>query len=131
METKYALITGAAGGLGKSLAIACAKRKYHLLLVDLPGTKIQSLADQIEFAYDIKAHTLPLDFCQTDAVDKLKEWIEGNSFNLSLLINNVGIGLNQSFESVVSMNNSTVQIIQITGCKTTTFERNQRPKFRW
>jgi short-subunit dehydrogenase len=100
MEVKYALITGAAGGLGKSFAIACAELDYNLILVDLPQTKIESLAAQIESAYTVRVYCLSLNFCKEDAVDELKKWVVDHSINLSLLINNVGVGINQAFESL-------------------------------
>lgn len=100
MSNTYALITGAAGGLGKSFAVACAKRGYDLILVDLPGTKIESLAHLISQTYGIKAHSKHLDLSFDNAVDDIKKWVERNQWNVRLLINNVGIGLNQTFESM-------------------------------
>ena len=44
----YTLITGASEGLGKALALECAKRKMSLVLVSLPNEGLEILAAFIQ-----------------------------------------------------------------------------------
>jgi uncharacterized protein len=48
LNSCYTLITGASEGLGKALAIECARRNMNLILVALPGPDLYSLANLIK-----------------------------------------------------------------------------------
>ena len=50
----YTMITGASEGLGKALAIECAKHKMNLILVSLPGIELYQLASYIRRRYSVK-----------------------------------------------------------------------------
>ena len=52
-KKNYTLITGASEGLGKALAIECARRKMNLVLVALPGRELYDLADFIRRYYNV------------------------------------------------------------------------------
>ena len=72
---QYALITGAGGGLGKSFALACAKKGYQLVLVDLPGTKLESLAYQIRSAYTVEVNLIFKDLSLEESVDEVQGFV--------------------------------------------------------
>ncbi|MGE4569692.1 MAG: SDR family NAD(P)-dependent oxidoreductase, partial [Bacteroidales bacterium] len=44
----YAIITGAAGGLGKAYAFELAKRGYNTILIDLPDKGLDQICSAIE-----------------------------------------------------------------------------------
>ena len=100
MKTTYAIITGAAGGLGKSFCMTCAAKGFNLILIDVPGTNLKSLAEQLAYSYKIDVKVLHIDFCISNSLIRIQDLIESEGLNVSLLINNAGIGLNQSFESL-------------------------------
>jgi len=54
MTTQFAVITGAAQGLGRSFANALAKRKINCILVDLPYKGLEQTADQLKAEYGIE-----------------------------------------------------------------------------
>ncbi|HPJ76825.1 MAG TPA: SDR family NAD(P)-dependent oxidoreductase, partial [Clostridia bacterium] len=48
-----AVITGAAGGLGRAFAVECAKRGYNLILTDISKEGLKTLKDGLLRRYDI------------------------------------------------------------------------------
>ena len=53
LNKNYCLITGASEGFGKALALECASRKMHLILVALPGPELYYLSDFIKRNYGV------------------------------------------------------------------------------
>ncbi len=85
---KYALITGASRGIGKSIAQALAKEGYHLILTC--SKSINDLADfssQLEKEYTITCIAKQCNMKNAEEVRLLFEDIP----HLDLLINNAGI----------------------------------------
>ena len=45
LENRVAVITGAASGIGFALSVACAAAKMRVVMVDLPGAKLEQAAE--------------------------------------------------------------------------------------
>ena len=97
MKTKkFTLITGASTGLGKDLAIECARNNRNLILTALPGEQIAELGSLISEKYKVKVSTFEIDFTIEGELQKLvAEAIR--SFEIDMLINNAGVGGTKSF----------------------------------
>ena len=63
----YALITGAAGGLGKAFAVECARRGYNLYLTDRFGDKLDALAQALSRTYSVQTAAYACDLMHMDA----------------------------------------------------------------
>ncbi len=88
MKEKYALVTGASRGIGRSIAIALAKEKYHLYLVcQKSKDEMDSLRVELETEYHINCKTFVGDIGDYDFVEHMFESIS----ELDVLINNAGI----------------------------------------
>ena len=98
-NTLYTLITGGSTGLGKELALECARRKMNLILVSLPGEGLPELCSAIAEKYQIEAGYYETDLTDKDQIVALVSRIKAN-FAVNILINNAGIGGTSSFESV-------------------------------
>jgi short-subunit dehydrogenase len=98
-NSSYALITGASEGIGKAISIELARKGYHQLLVALPDGKLQQHAQHLREEYSIKADTLGIDLTETDADNRIAEWIESNNYKVQLLVNNAGYGYLGSFDN--------------------------------
>lgn len=96
----YTLVTGASSGIGKSLAVECAKRGMDLLLVALPGEELFDLEKLLRAEYRIRCHAFAADLSQNCASEKVYEWVKENNFPVNVLINNVGVGSKGRFETV-------------------------------
>ena len=46
-DNRVALVTGAAGGLGRAVAIMLAQRRPHIAMTDRPGTRLDESAKAV------------------------------------------------------------------------------------
>jgi NAD(P)-dependent dehydrogenase (short-subunit alcohol dehydrogenase family) len=105
MTSKIALVTGGSRGLGKDSAIQLAKKGFHIILTY--QTK-REFADEVVKEIENmgqKAFALPLDISKTAGfnqfANEVKDILDTQfaSAKLDALVNNAGIGINQSFET--------------------------------
>lgn len=90
MKNKYALITGATGGLGKAFVAAVAKRGYSLLLTGRSEEKLSSLQMELERQYPkITTKIYPTDLSNIEERKRLQSEIEKVG-EISLLVNVAG-----------------------------------------
>ncbi len=94
----YALITGGSKGIGKAIAKNLAARKLNVLLVARNENELQQLAAEIQNFYGVKAFYLAIDLSLAGAVQQVFNWVVDNKYDVSILINNAGYGLNGPFE---------------------------------
>jgi uncharacterized protein len=88
---KYTLITGASCGLGKELALECARRGRHLLLTALPYENVDTLGEKIAREFNIRVVAFEADLTKTDELKDLAFNINEN-YEVDMLINNAGLG---------------------------------------
>ncbi len=96
----YALITGAAKGIGKAIAAQLAERNYHLLLVDIDEKTLSATAEAIAAQYHVNVHTLHQDLSAADALQNVTAWSSTWHDSLSVVVNNAGYGINGAFEQL-------------------------------
>jgi uncharacterized protein len=92
MYSQYALITGASEGLGKFLAIECAKKQLGLVLVALPGSDLRGLSNYLVKKFHIHVVCIELDLSDENNCHKLYKRVQGEKITISVLINNAGVG---------------------------------------
>lgn len=90
---KFALITGASGGIGLCIARELAKRKNNLLLVARSSVKLQRICIDLEREFAIKADYLSVDLSNPMATQTVLEWLRAKSYSVDILVNNAGYGL--------------------------------------
>lgn len=96
----YALITGAAKGIGRAIATELARRDYQLLLIDLDKSGLEKTAETLSSTYQSEVHTLHIDLSAPDALQKILHWTRPFHGYLRLVVNNAGYGLNAPFEQL-------------------------------
>ena len=69
----WAIIVGAAEGLGEAFSEALAHRKENLVMVDNHLGAMQNLAKQLEKSYHIKTHQINIDLSKKDAYKIIEE----------------------------------------------------------
>ena len=94
---KYALVTGASKGIGRSIAIDLAQRGISLLLVARSAALLEALRDEITQQYRVEAAFFAVDLSQSGAVEQLTAWIQSNGYVVHMLVNNAGYGHSGSF----------------------------------
>ena len=87
----YTLITGASSGLGREFAMQCARDGRNLLLLALPGSNLQALADNLVSQYRVNVHVFEFDLTDNASLNEHAGYIADN-FRVDFLINNAGTG---------------------------------------
>ena len=96
----FALITGASGGIGFSLARELAKRNINVLLVARSGDKLSENCEAIKKEFGVEAYYLATDLSATTGLAQLIHWIDDQKYSVSILVNNAGYGLWGSLENL-------------------------------
>lgn len=92
LEKKYTLITGASAGIGKAMAVECAKRGQNLVLVALQHSELADTASCLQQQYGVAVKTLELNLTAPHAIQYLYDWCHDQKLTINVLINNAGIG---------------------------------------
>ena len=88
---KYALITGATGGLGKAFADALALRGYRLLLTGRSEEKLRAMQQELAVRYpDMSVGVYPADLASAEDRNALMKKIAETGVKISLLVNAAG-----------------------------------------
>ncbi len=99
-EEKYALITGATGGLGKAFVERLASRGYALLLTGRSAEKLAVLQEEISSRFPaIFVETYPADFADEKSHAALFSKIEEEGIRLSMLVNVAGADVQKGLEA--------------------------------
>lgn len=105
MKNKIALVTGGSRGLGKDSVLQLAKKGFDIILTyQTKKDAAANVVSEIEYLGK-KAFALSLDISTTSGFDQftneVKDILEKHfsSAKLDALVNNAGIGINQSFET--------------------------------
>jgi short-subunit dehydrogenase len=94
----YAVITGGSKGIGKEIAFELASRGYNLLIVARNSYELQMVKDEIKKKFNSEVEFFVSDLSQTDAVEKLYNWVIEKKVDVRILVNNAGYGLVGAFE---------------------------------
>lgn len=98
----FTLVTGATAGIGKQIAIECAKRKLNVFLVALPESGINDFADELKTEYQTEVYSHAVDLTKYDAPQQVFDFAQSNNIIVDKLINNAGVGFNGNFDSVTA-----------------------------
>ena len=94
---KTAVITGAASGIGLAAAKALASKGMALVLIDLPGEKLDAAAKSVgELAGDMPCIAIGADVSDRAAVEAAAARVAADMPPVTLLMNNAGIGRSAS-----------------------------------
>lgn len=87
---KVALVTGAAQGIGRGIALRLAKDGFDLALVDLKEDKLEDVAKEIE-ALGRKVTTFAADVSKRNDVYAAVDYAEKELGSFDVIVNNAGI----------------------------------------
>lgn len=85
----HTLITGASRGLGRALALECARRRMNLILVSLPGEWLHDLAASIRVTYRVEVIAIEMDLCGEGVCERLFRIVSNREIKIHMLINNM------------------------------------------
>lgn len=91
------VITGAASGIGRALAVHLARSGCHLALVDVQGDRLQELAEQLRIP-ERRVTIHVVDVADHDQMRSLPDDVLQQHGRVDILINNAGVSLAGPFE---------------------------------
>lgn len=99
LKGKRALITGAAQGIGKAIAMSLAGRGVNIVLTDLRPEPLAAAANDIR-ATGVEVTTYVLNVTDTEAVRELRQQIQRDVGPLDIVVNNAGTVFGGAFLDV-------------------------------
>ncbi len=90
LEGRIAVITGASRGIGRAVALACAREGAHVILLARTQGGLEEVDDDIKAAGG-NATLVPVDLQDFDAIDRLGASIFERWGKLDILVGNAGI----------------------------------------
>lgn len=92
LQGRRALITGAAGNLGKVFAETMAELGSDLILVDLPNTDLEKLSSDLRERWGVTVFIKSCNLEEFGEREELVDWVKKTGQPLNILINNAAFG---------------------------------------
>jgi len=100
LEGRVALVTGAGRGIGKTIALAFAREKAHVVVNDIyPKDELEKVTREIS-ASGVRGLAIQADVSQSDQVKDMIGQVEKTFQRLDILVNNAGIIRRGTIETV-------------------------------
>jgi short-subunit dehydrogenase len=93
LDKRFAIVTGASGGIGLELARCCAREGFDLLIA-ADEVEIQDAADELR-TFGVNVDAVEADLATTEGVDRL--YAAANGRTMDALLANAGRGLGKGF----------------------------------
>lgn len=84
------VVTGAANGIGKALALGCGKRGSDVIVVDIHGDEAAAVAEEIR-GFGVEAYSLGADVSLSSECQKIFDFTMEKFGRCDFLINNAGV----------------------------------------
>ncbi|MET3452876.1 MULTISPECIES: SDR family oxidoreductase [Curtobacterium] len=92
---RLAVVTGASGGIGESLAEGLAAGGADLVLVARSADRLETVAGRLRSRHGVSVRVLPADLATGPGVDSVIEALQGT--RVDVLVANAGVGWHGSF----------------------------------
>ena len=96
---RTAVITGAAGGIGRAIAVSLAGRGCHLALADVDEIGMAGTAD-LTREYGVRVSRHYVDVADRAAVAGFPDIVAAEHSGVDILVNNAGVAVGGTFEQV-------------------------------
>jgi NAD(P)-dependent dehydrogenase (short-subunit alcohol dehydrogenase family) len=101
---RTAVVTGAASGIGRAVAVSLARRGCHLALADVNAAGLTETVAQLRAAggdaATLRASVHALDVSDRDAVAAFPDVVRAAHPGVDVLVNNAGVAVGGTFEQV-------------------------------
>lgn len=86
-----ALVTGAASGIGREVALNCAGRGWTLVCVDINAEGLEATAAEIREKFGTTVHTLVINLAEPDSAEKCLAFCDEHQVEIDFLANVAGL----------------------------------------
>jgi short-subunit dehydrogenase len=100
MATRWALLTGASGGLGIEFAKALARRRINIVLTARRLADMEFLASDLRQRYQVDVIVEPIDLALPGSARALVDRLEARKIEPTILVNNAGFGICGEFAGI-------------------------------
>jgi NAD(P)-dependent dehydrogenase (short-subunit alcohol dehydrogenase family) len=103
LKGRTAVVTGAAGGIGRAIAVSLARRGCHLALADIDDAALAHTATEIAGNHahdDVRISRHHLDVSDRAAVSALPTQVTAEHGRVDVLVNNAGVAVGGTFLEV-------------------------------
>ncbi|XP_063305526.1 very-long-chain 3-oxoacyl-CoA reductase-B-like [Pelobates fuscus] len=112
---RWAVVTGASDGIGKSYARELAKRGLDVVLISRTLEKLKNVASEIEQKYGRKTKIIQTDFTRgSEMYQSIEDNLKG--MEIGILVNNVGMILSKHPERFLNIPNINKAITDTINC---------------
>lgn len=91
IKSRWAIVTGASGGIGLEFCNELARRGCNLLMVAIEDELLERRAQEVREKYGVATLPLTLDLTEPTAVDRILALLEARGIEPYILVNNAGI----------------------------------------
>jgi uncharacterized protein len=92
---KWALVTGASSGIGKSFAKYLASKGINIVMISRSEPRLYEVSEEIIKTYSVLTIILPADLSKEESVNKIVQRLE--NIQVGILVNNAGYSLTGDF----------------------------------
>ncbi len=99
LDGRTAVVTGAAGGIGRAIAASLARRGCNLALADIDEAGMKGTAELIR-EHDVRVSRHRVDVADRVAVAEFPDIVAAEHAGVDVLVNNAGVAVGGTFEQV-------------------------------
>jgi short-subunit dehydrogenase len=99
LDGRTAVITGAAGGIGRAVAMSLARRRCNLALADLDQSGLTATAE-LARNHGVRVSQHVIDVADRAAVAEFPQIVSQEHRGVDVLVNNAGVAVGGTFEQV-------------------------------
>lgn len=92
-----AFLSGATGGLGRSMAVECASRGWDLFLTDRNAAVLEAFANSLRHAWQVRMDCFPCDMADDASREALLEAMYARGVRLHFICNIAGVDFEGAF----------------------------------